>query len=208
MIKAVVFDFGGVQTTTTMPERVHTLVDRLGLPWQPIVNGYRKYRHDYDGGFITLDEVYRRTWADAGLPVPAEHKQILEADVASYLYRNERTLAWMRTLKSRGFEIGILTNMAPDFEALYREKFADFVELASAIVVSGAEHLFKPQREIYDLLRERIALPAETLLFVDDLEENCAGACAAGWQALLFESNEQAERDFERLVVAEGRQLP
>lgn len=40
------------------------------------------------------------------------------------------------------------------------------------MVISGDEGLVKPQREIYDLLRERIGLPASELCFIDDLEKN------------------------------------
>lgn len=196
-MKAVVFDFGGVMTTVTLPERVRKLAGELGLPWDAIRAGYDRYRHDYDGGFMTIDEMYGKIWADAGLTVtPEQHAQILEEDLSSFLYRNERTLAWMRALKAQGLKIGILTNMAADASVKFREFFADFFDLADATVISGFEHLYKPQRQIFDLLRERIGLPAEELLFVDDVEENCEGARRAGWTAIRFISNDQVECDF------------
>jgi len=68
-------------------------------------------------------------------------------------------------------------------------------------VISGDEGIVKPSREIYDLLRGRIALPAGSLCFVDDLEKNVAGARATGWQAIRFMSNDQVEADFERLAA-------
>ena len=33
-ISGVVFDFGGVMTLTTMPERVRAITEELGVPWQ------------------------------------------------------------------------------------------------------------------------------------------------------------------------------
>lgn len=198
--KAVVFDFGGVMTTSTMPRRVQSTAQELGIDWNIIARGYARYRHSYDAGDISLAELYRRTWEDGGVEVSeADQARILEADRASWLYRNERTLAWMRALKAEGRKIGILTNMAPDFAPLFKQHFADFIELADAMVISGLERMHKPNREIYDLLRERIALEPERLVFIDDIEENCAGARAAGWNAIRFVSNDQVERDFNAI---------
>ena len=196
-MKGVVFDFGGVMTSCTMPERVRPLVKELGVSWEDLESGFAKYRKLMDADLMTFDAMYRRIWADAGVEIDdATQAKILEADLASFVHRNERTLAWMRQLKVSGHKIGILTNMSTFFAVRFRETFGDFIELADAMVISGEEHLYKPQKEIYDRLRERIGLPAEELLFVDDVQANCDGARAAGWKALRFISNEQVECDF------------
>lgn len=201
-IEAVVFDFGGVMTTSTMPMRVIELAEAKGIEWGVFKRGFDAHRLDYDAGRITLAEMYDLIWRDAGIVVDADtNAAFMEADDRSWCYRNERTLAWMKALKSRGYKIGILTNMAPRFaREHFRSAFADFIAQADAMVISGDEGIVKPQREIYDLLRGRIALPAASLLFVDDLERNVAAARAAGWQAIRFETNDQVEADFERLL--------
>lgn len=196
-IKGVVFDFGGVMTTCTMPERVRPIVDELGIPWKALEDGFAKYRRLMDGGFMGFDEMYRKIWEEAGVTLSDEvQARILEEDMASFLYPNMRTLAWMRQLKAEGYKIGILTNMWADFGRKFRETFPQFIELADAMVVSGEEHMYKPMKEIYDLLRDRIGLRSEELLFVDDAPGNCEGARKAGWKALRFISNEQVESDW------------
>lgn len=200
-MKAVVFDFGGVMTTTTMPERVYPVVERLGIPWALVEKGFGRYRRLMDGGYYDLREMYDLIFADAALSVAkADLDAIVAEDEASFLYRNERTLAWMKSLKAAGFKIGILTNMPPAFAVRFRETFADFIALADAMVISGEERMFKPQHRIYTLLRERLGLPANELLFVDDVEANCEGARADGWRAIRFESNDQVERDFALMI--------
>lgn len=196
-IKGVVFDFGGVMTTCTMPERVRPIVDELGIPWKALEDGFAKYRRLMDGGFMGFDEMYRKIWEEAGVTLSDEvQARILEEDMASFLYPNLRTLAWMRRLKAEGYKIGILTNMWADFGKKFRETFPQFIELADAMVVSGEEHMYKPMKEIYDLLRDRIGLKSEELLFIDDAPGNCEGARKAGWKALRFISNEQVESDW------------
>ena len=196
-IKGVVFDFGGVMTTCTMPERVRPIVDQLGIPWSALEEGFAKYRRLMDGGFMGFDEMYRKIWADAGVTLSEETQaKILEEDLASFLYPNLRTLEWMRSLKAKGFKIGILTNMWADFGVKFRATFPEFIALADAMVISGEEHMYKPMKEIYDLLRDRIGLKSEELLFIDDAAGNCDGARKAGWKALRFISNDQVECGF------------
>ena len=198
-ISGVVFDFGGVMTTTTMPERVRRCVAEFGIDWTALERGFARYRRLMDGGFITIDEMYDLIWADADVTLAPEMKaRILEEDFASFLegYRNLRTLEWMKALKAGGRKVGILTNMPPAMSPRFRRVFADFVAVADAMVISGEERMFKPQRRIYDLLRERIGLPADELCFIDDVESNCDGARRAGWRAVRFFDNDQVVRDF------------
>jgi len=202
-ISGVVFDFGGVMTTSTMPERVRKCVREFGIDWAPLEAGFARYRRLMDGGFITLEQMYDLIWADADITLTDEMKaRILEEDFASFLddYRNLKTLAWMKELKAAGYRIGILTNMPPAMAPRFKKVFADFIALADAMVISGEERMFKPQRRIYDLLAERIGLKPEELCFIDDVESNCDGARRLGWKAVQFENNEQVVRDFKLLV--------
>lgn len=197
--KGVVFDFGGVMTTTTMPSRVRKVTDEFGIEWGDLERGFARYRRLMDGGFITIDEMYTLIWADADIDLPGDVRaKILEEDYASFMegYRNLKTLEWMRSLKASGMKIGILTNMPPSMALRFRKVFADFIELADAVVISGEERMFKPQRRIYELLRERIGLGPDELCFVDDAAANCEGALKCGWHAIRFVDNEQAEREF------------
>ena len=202
-ISGVVFDFGGVMTTSTMPERVRKCVAELGIDWSSLETGFARYRRLMDGGFISMDQMYDLIWADADISLSDEMKaRILEEDYASFLdnSRNLRTLAWMRSLKAAGYKIGILSNMSADFARRFRKVFPDFIAEADAMVLSGEEAMFKPQRRIYDLLAERLGVAADGLCFIDDAESNCDGARAAGWKAIEFVDNDQVERDFATLV--------
>ena len=203
MVKGCVFDFGGVMTTLTMPDRVRPVVSELGIPWSVLEAGFARYRREMDGDLMTMDEMYARIFRDAGFSVDgAAMARIIEADQASYLYRNEETLAFMRELSSRGFKLGILTNMCSDFARRFRVHFADFIAEASALVISGEERLYKPQRAIYEVMQKRIGLSGDELCFFDDVEDNCRGARELGWQAIRFVSTREAAAEFEKLLAS------
>ncbi len=190
-------------TPMLMPEMVHRLIENLGVDWDAVVAGYGKYRRQMDGDLITMEEMYRRIWADMKLYLaPAVCRDLVDADLCSYFGRDLATLELMKEMKARGFKIGILTNMHTRFAVHFRHLFADYIALADAMVISGEEHLYKPQPEIYELMRARMNLSADALVFFDDASENCAAARAAGWQAIRFTSAAQASAELERLIVS------
>ncbi len=49
----------------------------------------------------------------------------------------------------------------------------------------------KPHPDIYELLCDRLKIPPEHILFVDDIEENVVAAQKLGFQALLGTNEEQ-----------------
>lgn len=198
-ISACVFDFGGVMTLATMPENVRPVVGRLGISLDIITAGYAKYRRQLDGNFITFNDMYDLILADNDIEVTKDDiAELIEADISSFHARNEETVKFMRSLKERGYKIGILTNMPTDFVPRFKKYFSDFIELADAMVVSGEEKMFKPQRRIYRLMTERLKVSPDEICFFDDVEANCESARSIGWSAIQFKSVSQAARDFEQ----------
>lgn len=74
------------------------------------------------------------------------------------------------------------------------------LDLFDATVISGDVGLHKPEPEIYRLGAERLGLPTEACVFVDDLRENISGAEAVGMTAILH-------RDTAATIAALEREL-
>ena len=189
-VDGVVFDFGGVISASPREGwDLYPFCAARGVSRAAVDAGWAKYRHLWDGGFISFDELYRRTFADAGAEISAADLEALwEIDAVGWIRAlRADTLALMRALKDRGKRLGILTNMSPDFhERLFVPRAAAYRELADAEVVSGLEKLYKPERPIYDLMAARMGLPPERLLFVDDTPANVEAARRYGWQAEVY----------------------
>ena len=161
-----------------------------------------------DADFMSMDEMYDLIWADAGLELSEDVRaKIVAEDMASFLEgsRNLATLEWMRDLKARGLKIGILSNMSTTMAARFREVFADYIALADAMVISGEERMFKPQRRIYELLRSRLGRPAGELCFIDDVEANCDGARRAGGAQSGSRPSNRRRATLPRLPACDGK---
>ena len=77
---------------------------------------------------------------------------------------------------------------------------SQFPELFDGVVISGEVGMHKPQPEIYTLGAERVGLPAQECVFVDDLRENCEGAEAVGMTAVLHRGAADSVPRLEELL--------
>lgn len=195
-IKNIVFDFGGV------------LVD-----WNPRYL-YDKYFGDAKQSQWFLDNICLYSWnlqMDGGKPfaegvkeLQAEHPEWAEA-IAIYHTRWVEMMGGevagtadvLRSAKAAGYKIYGLTNWSAETFPMIRDTYPVFQEF-DGIVVSGEEHLLKPDAAIYRCLLERYALRAEESLFIDDNQDNVAAARAIGMEAVRFENAEQLVQVLEQ----------
>ena len=189
-VDGVVFDFGGVISVSPREGwSLYPFCAARGVGRAAVDAGWARYRHLWDGGFISFEEMYRRMFADAGVGISdADLAELWEIDAVAWI-RDLRadTLELMRALKARGRRIGILTNMSPDFhERLFVPRAAASRAPAGPAAVSGLERPYKPERPIYDLMARRMGLPPGRLLFVDDTPANVEAARGYGWQAEVY----------------------
>ena len=190
-VDGVVFDFGGVISVSPVKDwPIYPYCAAKGIDRAAMDAGWKKYRYLWDGGFITFEELYGRIFADAGCPPPdaATLADLWELDSVGWIrVLRQDTLELMRRLKAAGKKIGILSNMPPDFyEQLYVPRAAEYRALADAEVISGLVKMYKPAKPIYDLMAQRIGLPSERLLFLDDVPSNVEAARSSGWQSEVY----------------------
>jgi epoxide hydrolase-like predicted phosphatase len=105
----------------------------------------------------------------------------------------------------RAKRAGVRTGLVSNSWGAGRYDRAAFPELFDGVVISGEVGLHKPQAEIFELGAERIGVPPERCVFVDDLRENCAGAEAVGMTAVLHRSADATVPELERLLDVELR---
>ena len=91
------------------------------------------------------------------------------------------------TLKSSGYKVYILSN-ASDLFYSYFPKFLP-LDFFDGVFVSSDYLMLKPDVEIYRAFLREFSLKADECLFVDDREDNVAGAIEAGMDAFCFKSD-------------------
>jgi putative hydrolase of the HAD superfamily len=74
-------------------------------------------------------------------------------------------------------------------------------EIFELIVDSGFVGVRKPDREIYQIVLDRLGVPARECLFVDDIDVNCDAARALGMTAVHFRDSDQAIAEIEAALA-------
>ena len=189
-IQAVVFDIGGVLEVNPRTGWRARWARRLNLN----AAAFETRLDDIWGpgaiGAATLEEVERLTAQAFGL---SEHDlRGLMADAwAEYVGTlNPEVADYFSNLRPR-YRTGILSNSfvgAREREqALY-----GFESMCDTIVYSHEVGWLKPDPHIYHAVCERLGVPPENAVLLDDLPENVDGARAVGMCAVMFVDTRQA----------------
>ncbi len=90
-------------------------------------------------------------------------------------------------IKNRGMKIFVLSNACNTFH----DYFPRFKEEAffDGVMVSSDVHMIKPERRIYELFLDTYRLIPEECLFIDDREENVAGAEETDINGFVFKGD-------------------
>ena len=111
------------------------------------------------------------------------------------------TVAILKNLKaSNKYRIYALTNWSAETFHIALERF-DFLQLFEGILVSGAEKMIKPNKDIYELCLNRFNINPQKAIFIDDNEANVLGAESVGLKAIRFTSAAQLKTDLEKLSL-------
>jgi putative hydrolase of the HAD superfamily len=198
-IRAIVSDFGGVLTTPLI-QSFMAFQDRTGITTETLGKGMQAATEangdnplfELERGEIT--EVAFLERLTDGLEPLLGHRPEMHRFKEIYfeaLQPNAPMIELMRELKGEGYRMAMLTNNVREWEPLWRSMLP-VDEIFEDVVDSGFVGCRKPESKIYALTLERIGLPAEACLFVDDVLVNCEGARKAGLHAVHFQENEQA----------------
>lgn len=147
-----------------------------------------------------------RPFAETSAELSAEYPEFAE-HIAVWGPRFSETIPGMlpgmatlvEELDAAGVPLYAITNFSGEFWKPFRAREAAIFDRFRDIVVSGDEKLVKPDAAIYRLALDRFGLKPDEALFVDDREDNVAGAEAVGIAGLLFTGAPTLRADLVRL---------
>ena len=183
-IRGLIFDFGGVISNMRW-DVARELEEQYGLErgaiartifasdeWREIEVG----RGDLDAwraaGHRRLEEL-------AGRSLPPLHQQWREA--SGLIDQNVELIGRLRP----PYRIALLSNADISLPERIRDGLG-IGHLFDTVVCSAVEGIAKPEHRIYRLAAERLHLPVEECLFVDDAERNVDAAREVGMAAVHY----------------------
>ncbi|MER7048027.1 HAD-IA family hydrolase [Streptomyces jumonjinensis] len=203
-VRAVWTDFGGV-LTPPIQQDLETFCRRTGIPADAFRTAMAAVAEPFGGDLMApLDTplLSEDEWAArmntrlAALGV--------DTDLTGFGERwfegretNEEWLGHLRALRDDGIFVGMLSNMPPAWDRHWR-RMTPPEGLFDGLALSFQTGVRKPQRGMFEVAAGMAGVRPEECLLVDDIEANCAGAEAAGWQAIHFTDASAAAAELAR----------
>ena len=203
-IEAVIWDFGGVFTTSPF-EAFNRYEARRGLPadfiravnaTHPDANAWARFeRAQIDAA--AFDAAFLAESSALGHAVRG-------ADVLPLLSGEVRP-AMVKALRicKRRFKVGCITNnvaggQGPVAGGQGVSPVGEIMGLFDVVIESSKVGLRKPDPRIYRMMCEALDVAAKACVYIDDLGVNCKPAAALGMTAIKFVGESQALADLER----------
>lgn len=209
MVKAVIWDFGGVFTSSPF-EAFARFERERGLPEDLIRrinsanyldNAWAKFERS-DVNMDEFDELFAQEAKALGHEVRGrEIIALLSGDVRPEM------LAALKTIKTKGLRVSCITNNVSAGEgagmASTSEKAKAVQEIMDEfefIIESSKAGVRKPHPKIYEMALEELGVEAADAVYLDDLGINCKAAHQVGMKAIKVSSADQALADLEEIV--------
>lgn len=212
MIKAVLWDFGGVITSSPF-DAFNRFESENGIPkdfirglnaMNPTTNAWAQFESNQ----ISMDVFDRLFMAEskaAGYAIEGHRVLLLLAGEV----RPEMVKA-LKTCKAH-FKIGCITNNVKSKEGITvpqttekQMQIGEIMQLFDVVVESSIEGVRKPDPEIYKIALERMKVKAEECIFLDDLGINLKPARMLGMKTIKVLNSRQA---LEELAQTTGLNL-
>jgi putative hydrolase of the HAD superfamily len=198
-IRAVILDYGEVLCHLPTPENIELLARIFQVDSQSFLPMYLKTRIPYDRGDLLPAAYWRNFARQAGVTVDEKViEQLRQVDKDMWSRPNEPMIQWLQRIHAAGFKTAILSNMPTDMADHVRETFPWLAEFDQHIF-SAEVRSAKPEPAIYRHAIEALDVAPLEALFIDDREENLAGARAIGIRGIRYRTVEHLREDLRAI---------
>ncbi|HUC89192.1 MAG TPA: HAD family phosphatase [Patescibacteria group bacterium] len=202
MIKAVLFDYGGVLSESGRVGTVeHILAEIYGI----------------DETDIKLDEIHDRlrrgtiTSRKFFTQINRKHPGSAKATKRAFIIHGKELFAGSKKvyslaskLRDHGFKTGILSNIY-EMTADALRKYGRY-DGFDPVVLSCEEHLAKPEIAFYERAVKRLGVKPDEIIFVDDQDKCRPPAEALGMHFVLAHNPDQIVTDVKKLILEQNGQ--
>ena len=184
MIKAVIFDFGGVLLRTGSLAGRLAWEEKLGLEYRQaeevVFNSEmgRKAQH----GAISYAELWQ--WVGDHFQLSSTDLQQFEADFWAGDVLDVQLVDLIRGLRPY-YKTALISNAFNDLRDGLETNF-HIADAFDVIVISSEEGVMKPHPRLYEIALEQLGIQAHEAVFIDDFAHNIAGAKEVGIAGIFF----------------------
>lgn len=190
MIKAIIFDVGGVLKITDIKATKENIVTQFGISPKLVDKGYKKYLQIWKNGQIVESELWQKIINDY-VTDHQNFQRIFELNQPVYKIANH--------LKKLGYQTAIMSNVTFEDKS-FNEKVGLYKPFET-VVLSIDVGIKKPNPEIYLLTLKKLNIKPEESIFIDDREQFVDIAKSLGINGIVYLNPSQLQKDLENLLA-------
>ncbi len=200
MIKAIIFDLGGVIIVQSKDITVQIISEMFSMPVSEAFVLWEKRKKAIMSGKIGSKEFLEELKTQIGLRTSVSNLEkqweMLYAKKAAKL--NTELLRVIEQLKKH-YTVCLLTDTIDAHDSWNRKR--GVYPVFDYVFVSYKQGVEKSDPRAYQLVLQKIKVKPEEAVFIDDREENVALAKTLGMESILYNDNKRLLRDLAALDI-------
>ncbi|MDI6806297.1 MAG: HAD family phosphatase [Candidatus Aenigmarchaeota archaeon] len=195
MIKAILFDLGGVFASDPLPLTCRRLSKITGIKFNKIYKIAKQNHDPIQRGKITIGKYWENVRRDlkSGFDINEAQEMYLK-----FLKPYRRMITLIKKLRKE-YKVGLLSNTEKE-NFLYWKKKYYFNKIFDVIITSFEISSRKPERKIYKKAIEKLACRPNEIIFVDNESKNLKTAASLGMRTIHYVSHENFLKELNRLL--------
>ena len=196
MIKAIIFDLGGVVVN----------IDKVLASWIKIfkVKDKKKFWQEINHEMAPLCRAEiseMQFWKNVAERFGTDYKKIpknlLTKDFRESIRLNSKLLELISKLRKK-YKIAVISNIIQQHSEINKD--LGLYENFHQLVLSYEVKMTKDSKEIFALATRRLKVKPQECIFIDDIEKFVNVAKSYGMNVILFKDNRQLKKDLEKLL--------
>ena len=196
MIKAVIFDWGGVLIENPAKMMIQRFAASLGVTDEALNNAYRNFMREFQTGRLSEEKLWEKLCRELNVSKPYSSSLWGEVFAQAYHPRTEMFLL-ASALKEKGYTVGLLSNCEMRAMEFFQQQHYNMFDVT---VFSCAEGTWKPEKDIYQIALQRLDVEPQETVFIDDRKDFLEGAQKLGIYTILFNSSSQVKEELEHYL--------
>ena len=203
MIKAVIFDFGGVIKNRYPSSIIAAIFNVSSKEEKEFKEAMTSLFELFQKDLIKEEKFWQKISKVIKRPIPENCSERAREFYKNTYSLSSKMVSFVKDLKNKGIKTAVLSNTT-GFQAEVIRKFNGYNGF-DLVVLSNEEKLRKPDPEIYILTIKRLELKPEECIFVDDKEENLIPAENLGMKTVLAKNPNQIIEDVSLIISLQNK---
>ena len=198
MIKAIVFDYGGVLKINPQ-NSLEDILKYLGTNKEEWDNEWFLGNEKANNSGVSYEDYFLDVCLKFKNEDGVKNKilEMLSESNAKHIV-NEELVSIVKSLKKYGYKIGLISNYS--LELREKLKKDEIYDLFDSIIISAEVKLIKPDPEIFKTSFKELGVNPEEVVFIDDTPKSFENSEMIGYTPILYKDNNLLKQELKKIL--------